>query len=371
MDWFTIVNSKWVIREFFWTCIKLSKYGIQQPKNFKTNTQTAINSGFSYAFYGLRVLNLKKDITNVNGDLSRKIKGGFLAAFMLILALGQPLPASGNSPEAPVSINAEQLRLLSPGKTVIIDTRSKWKYLLGHIPGAVNLADWQDFTEKRAGVKGLLIENKDFIVGELRPLGIDRHKTIVLYGDPTDRWRTDGRFLWMFERWGFESVRILTGGLDFWKESGGNIKRGRQGRVAPSTLTAEDIRFEEKITAVGSWIHENLGRLAIIDNRTEKEFNGATPYGSPRGGHIPQAIHIPWERFFTDNGVLKSKQNLSALLDKNGIRSGQDIVVYCTGGVRSGMAYYAFRSLGFSVRNYDGSWWDWSLNSNLPVEGRS
>lgn len=370
MDWVTIVNSKWVMR-IFWTCIKLSKCGIQQPIIFKINIPTAINSGFSYAFSDLRVLNLKKDITNVTGDLSRKIKGVSLAAFMLILALGQPLPASGDSSESPVSISAKQLSLLSPDKTVIIDTRSKWKYLLGHIPGAVNLADWQDFTEKRAGVKGLLIENKDFIVEKLRPLGIDRHKTIVLYGDPTDRWRTDGRFLWMFERWGFESVRILTGGLGFWKESGENIKRGRQDRVAPSTLAAEDIRFEEKVTAVGSWIHENLGRLAIIDNRTEKEFNGATPYGSPRGGHIPEAIHIPWERFFTDDGVLKSKQDLSVLLDKNGIRSGQDIIVYCTGGVRSGMAYYAFRSLGFSVRNYDGSWWDWSHDSKLPVEGSS
>jgi thiosulfate/3-mercaptopyruvate sulfurtransferase len=314
---------------------------------------------------------LKKDITNDNGALSRKIKGLFLAALLAIHAFSQIWPASANALKDPVSIDAKQLLLLPSDKTIIIDTRSKWKYFLSHIPGAVNLADWQEFTEKRAGVKGLLIEEKDFIVNKLRLLGIDRQKAIVLYGDPTDRWRTDGRFLWMFERFGFESVRILTGGLDFWKESGGSIERGKQGQVSPSKLSAEDIRFEEKVTATGSWIHENRDHLAIIDNRTEKEYNGATPYGSPRGGHIPQAIHIPWERFFTENGVLKSKPDLSALLEKNGIRAGQEIVVYCTGGVRSGMAYYAFRSLGFSVRNYDGSWWDWSLNSKLPVEERS
>jgi thiosulfate/3-mercaptopyruvate sulfurtransferase len=314
---------------------------------------------------------MKKDITNDNGDLSRKIKGLFLAVILTIHTLGLTLPAWADTVKNPVSIDAKQLLLFSSDKTVIIDTRSRWKYFLGHIPGAVNLADWQDFTEKRAGVKGLLIEEKAFIVNKLRPLGIDRQKTIVLYGDPTDRWRTDGRFLWMFERFGFESVRILTGGLDFWKDSGGKIERGKQGHTSPSVLSKDDIRFDENVSTGGSWIHENRDRLAIIDNRTEKEFNGATPYGSPRGGHIPQAIHIPWERFFTDNGVLKSEQDLSALLDKNGIRSGQEIVVYCTGGVRSGMAYYAFRSLGFSVRNYDGSWWDWSLNSKLPVEGRS
>lgn len=312
---------------------------------------------------------MKKDITNDNGDLSRKIKGLFLAVILAIHAWSLTLPAWADTVKNPVSIDAKQLLLLSSDKTVIIDTRSRWKYFLGHIPGAVNLADWQDFTEKRAGVKGLLIEEKAFIVNKLRPLGIDRYKTIVLYGDPTDRWRTDGRFLWMFERFGFESVRILTGGLDFWKDAGGKIARGKQRRVSPSKLSAEDIHFDENVSAEGAWIHENLGRLAIIDNRTEKEFNGATPYGSPRGGHIPQAIHIPWERFFTDNGVLKSQPDLTALLEKNGIRAGQEVVVYCTGGVRSGMAYYAFRSLGYSVRNYDGSWWDWSLNSKLPVEG--
>ena len=314
---------------------------------------------------------MKKDITNVNGDLSRKIKTLVLAFFLADFVPGQPCPASADLPENPVSINADQLLALPSDKTVIVDTRSGWKYFLGHIPGAVNLADWRDFTEKRAGVQGLLIEDKDFIIGKLRPLGIDRHKTIVLYGDPTDRWRTDGRFLWMFERFGFESVRILTGGLDSWKKSGGKIERGKQSRVSPSLLSTEDIHFNEKVTATGSWIHENRDRLAIIDNRTKKEYDGATPYGSARGGHIPKALHIPWERFFTDNGILKGKSDLTALLDKNGIRPEREIVVYCTGGVRSGMAYYAFRNLGYAVRNYDGSWWDWSLNSKLPVEGSS
>ena len=63
-------------------------------------------------------------------------------------------------------------------------------------------------------------------------------------------------------------------------------------------------------------------------------------------------------------------ENLTTLLAKKGIRADQEIVVYCTGGVRSGMAYYAFRSMGYSVRNYDGSWWDWSSQTKLPIEVR-
>ena len=108
--------------------------------------------------------------------------------------------------------------------------------------------------------------------------------------------------------------------------------------------------------------------ITIIDNRTQKEFEGATPYGEKRGGHIPGAIHIDWREFFTEEGKLKNRDTLSILLDKYGIQKDREIVVYCTGGVRSAMAYFVFRHLGQKVRNYDGSWWDWSHNLALPVD---
>lgn len=316
---------------------------------------------------------MKHDITNDDRDLSRKIKGIFFAFILFIFMSGQAFPVFANSAENPVSITADRLRSSPQDHIVIIDARSAWKYFLGHIPGSVNLSDWRDFTHEKAGVRGILIEDPNFIADKLRPLGIDRQKTIVIYGDPTGRWRADGRFLWMFERFGFESVHILTGGLDHWKQSGGGVERGKQGPVSPSSLTAEDIRLNDKVAALGRWIHANLesGKLAVIDNRTKEEYEGGVPYGSMRGGHIPKAIHIPWEEFFTEKGVLKSVADLSSLLEIKGILPEREIVVYCTGGVRSGMAYYAFRSLGYAVRNYDGSWWEWSADSDLPVEGRS
>ena len=45
----------------------------------------------------------------------------------------------------------------------------------------------------------------------------------------------------------------------------------------------------------------------------------------------------------------------------NEINPNKEVIVYCTGGVRSAMAYFVFRFLGYEVRNYDGSWWDWSV----------
>ena len=65
---------------------------------------------------------------------------------------------------------------------------------------------------------------------------------------------------------------------------------------------------------------------------------------------------------------MKEKTKISAILERHKISSDKEVVVYCTGGVRSAMAYFVLRYLEYNVRNYDGSWWDWSQNPELPIE---
>ena len=99
------------------------------------------------------------------------------------------------------------------------------------------------------------------------------------------------------------------------------------------------------------------------------EFAGKTPFGSQRGGHIPGAVNIYWMDFFTGDGNLKSREELASILRRSGVNKDQDVVVYCTGGVRSAMSFFALSYLGYKVRNYDGSWWDWSRSP--PMAGES
>ncbi len=309
------------------------------------------------------------DITNQGGILSSKIRG-ILLLVLLLISIGVPGVWAAEKTRLSVTVSAERLKQLPPQNTVILDTRSNWKYLLGHIPGAVNLADWRGFTRKVDGVPGLLIEDAEFIAQKLAPLGIAKETNIVIYGDPNDKWRTDGRFFWMFERFGFESVAVLNGGLAAWQSAGGDTEFGRGPKPKTSNLTAADIRLNPNVAADSAWIASRLAdrSLGLLDTRTRKEYDGATPYGSKRGGHIPGAKHLPWERFFED-GALLDKEKVLAVLEESNVKPDQEVVVYCTGGVRSGMAYLALRSLGIPVRNYDGSWWDWSRNPDLPAEG--
>jgi len=313
---------------------------------------------------------MKHDSTSPNCILSRKIKAVFLRVSILALGVtGIPQPAL-STPDFELLITPEQVQSLPKNERVLIDTRPSWKYLLGHIPGAINLSDWKEFTIKSNGVYGQINQDKEFIVRKLRSLGIDPRKTIVIYGDLSDKWRTDGRFFWMFEFYGFKRVALLQGGFQNWEKAGFSKKRGFGQTPKPFALEASDINFNRDTMADQSWIASRLGSqdIALIDNREKNEFDGATPYGSSRGGHIPGAFHIDWREFFTSDGNLKPPETLNSLLKSKSIQSNQEIVVYCTGGVRSAMAYFVLRHLGYKVRNYDGSWWDWSHNPNLPIE---
>ena len=313
---------------------------------------------------------MRRHLTSAGDGLSRKITAVFLPVFLASAVWALPLSQASNPAPAGPLMYAEALRQLPPQGVVLIDTRSAFKFFLGHIPGAVNLSDWREFTRVRDGVSGLLIRDRKWIAEKLGPLGIDYGKMLVVYGDPEDLWRVDGRFFWMFRYFGFKKVFLLEGGYAAWVAAAGAVERGGGRAVAPSSLTPQDIRFDPAVAAGRDWILPRLGSpaLALVDNRERGEFEGATPYGSRRGGHIPGAVHIDWRTFFTGQGRLKNRSALLDLLKGYAIRRDQDVVVYCTGGVRSGMAFFVFRYLGFNVRNYDGSWWDWSAHLSLPVE---
>ena len=313
---------------------------------------------------------MKHDITSPNRILSSKIKVGFLTVSIIVFmvfGVSQPTIAGSNFE---LLITPNQVQSLPENERVVIDTRPSWKYMLGHIPGAINLSSWKEFTLKSNDVPGQINQDKIFIVQKLRSLGIDLQKTIIIYGDLSDKWRTDGRFFWMFEFYGFKRVALLKGGFRNWEQAGLPKKLGFGSTPKPSTLKTSNINFNLNILADQSWIAARLGTqdIALIDNREKHEFDGETPYGSPKGGHIPGALHIDWREFFTSDGNLKPRETLNSLLKSKSIQSDQKIVVYCTGGVRSAMAYFVFRHLGYKVRNYDGSWWDWSHNPKLPIE---
>jgi len=313
---------------------------------------------------------MKTDSTSAALILSRKIRVVLWLVFGIFVMGLAPQQKQQKQINTKLLISGFALKNIPTEQKVIIDTRSKIKFLIGHIPEAINLNNWKKFTSKQNGVRGLLINDKKFISNTLETLGLDPEKHIIIYGDPKDPWRVDGRFFWMFERYGFNHVSILDGGLQAWKDIGGTLESGFQKEKKSTKIKPKKIELNPEVIADKLLIKKILNdkNFVLIDNRTQEEYQGSTPYGSPRGGHIPNAKHIHWPVFFKKDGTLKSFNKLSRLLENEGVHYGQEIIVYCTGGVRSAMAFFVFRYLGFKVRNYDGSWWDWSQDPNLPIE---
>jgi thiosulfate/3-mercaptopyruvate sulfurtransferase len=69
------------------------------------------------------------------------------------------------------------------------------------------------------------------------------------------------------------------------------------------------------------------------------------------------------------NATVKDLQAIRSSLEDKGLNSDQEVVCYCTGGVRSAWLYVVLKMVGFQrVRNYAGSWWEWSRDFACPVE---
>lgn len=91
------------------------------------------------------------------------------------------------------------------GDVVLIDIRDVFSYGQGHIPGAENISAY-DLTDP---------EN----IEHLKALR-DKNMTVVLYGN--DQLQANGPWMW-FRQVGFDNVKILLGGYDYYKAHKDNL----------------------------------------------------------------------------------------------------------------------------------------------------
>ncbi|OKH30653.1 sulfurtransferase, partial [Calothrix sp. HK-06] len=119
----------------------------------------------------------------------------------------------------------------------------------------------------------------------------------------------------------------------------------------------------------------NQKEKVLLDVRTPEEFKGEVfmmkrPKGTERAGHIPGAVHIEHTQTLNEDGTFKSFDELQILFKSKGVTPDKEIFPYCAIGGRSAYAWFVLKYLlGFdNVRNYDGSWNNWSQHSDSLVE---
>lgn len=243
-------------------------------------------------------------------------------------------------------------------------------YLIAHIPGAV-LIDWgSDISDPLS--KNIL--TKEGCEEFLQKLGVNNDTTLILYSDFGNLFATFA--FWVFKYYGFRDVRIMNGGRRKWLEEGMPIDTVIPNYPKGNFKASEPDRG---IRALMPDVREVLGsqNKILVDVRSPKEYTGEAlaPPGHPtehamRGGHIPGAVNIPWNRTLNRDGTFKSADELKKLFESAGITFDKEVITYCRIGERASQMWFVLKYLlGYpNAKSYDGSWMEWGNVIGNPIE---
>ncbi|XAH23120.1 sulfurtransferase [Xylophilus sp. GW821-FHT01B05] len=242
-------------------------------------------------------------------------------------------------------------------------------YERAHVPGAVNLSWHNDLNDRvRRDIVG-----QEAFEALLSTAAVTPDTTVILYGD-NNNWFAAWA-AWVFDIYGVKEVKLLDGGRKKWEAENRPLNNR-----APE-LTATRYKAGPPNTALRARLVDALavaeGRsdAQLVDIRSADEYSGKifAPPGAAelavRAGHIPGAVNVSWGQAVREDGTFKSAEELKKLYAAAGIDGSKPVITYCRIGERSSHTWFALsKILGYSVRNYDGSWTEYGNAVGVPVK---
>ncbi|NOZ68701.1 MAG: sulfurtransferase [Deferribacteres bacterium] len=179
---------------------------------------------------------------------------------------------------------------------------------------------------------------------------------------------------WLMQYFGHEKLSYLNGGVSKWVREK-LPTTGAPTKITPATYKATP---DSSVYASADYVLKNLKnpKVVIVDTRGADAYKGVKneqPKINKRTGHIPGAVNL---NFYPSNlnrdGTFKSVSALKALYESKGVTKDKEVITYCQGGIRAAHTYFVLKNLlGYpKVRNYVGSWGQWSNldPAKYPVE---
>ena len=239
-------------------------------------------------------------------------------------------------------------------------------YDRAHIPGAV-FFDIDDICEPGTSLPHM-IPSPSLFAQKVGALGIGDDDRVVVYDSAG--LSSAGRAWWMLRMFGHHDVALLDGGLPQWRAEGRPVDAAVP-TPPPRRFTA---RFDPSLVRDKRALIENLGthREQVVDARAAGRFDGSVPEPRPgmRSGHIPGSRNVPYE-LVTDPRTrqLMSADDLTELFADAGVALDRPIVTSCGSGVTACALAFALHLIGHpGAAVYDGSWSEWGLPGDTPVE---
>jgi len=276
---------------------------------------------------------------------------------------GRKEMAEGNykgypKPSRVVSVD-EASGLLGGKGVVFVDTRNYWKYVEGHIPGAVNLElyafHWVDTSQ--AGLEAFA-QQMAMLFGAF---GIGSDKQVVFYQNNSGY--DAARGVWLLEWMGNKHGRLLDGGLNLWKRRGFALSTKDEEWTRARFIPKLDMRVVSTLAKLNAPAKPKTA--TIVDTRSQGEYTGSRRRAL-KAGHIPGALNLEWKRAVRRDGTLKSAKQLEEMY--RGLSPRDELVTYCQSGYRAAHSWLVLKLLGFeNVKNYIGSWYEWGSSPTSPV----
>ena len=167
-------------------------------------------------------------------------------------------------------------------------------------------------------------------------------------------------------------MKLLNGGFKSWHEINGAcsnkvITYPKTNFTLPNTLNKSLHASKEDV------LQAIQDSVLILDTRSTDEYTGKRhKKGAFKAGRIPNSKLIDWANAInhSHDKKLKTKTQLEKIYSKLNLQQNEPIIVYCHSGVRSAHTTFVLTQLlGYTnVKNYDGSWTEWSHFNQLPFE---
>ena len=239
-------------------------------------------------------------------------------------------------------------------------------YDRGHIPGSV-FFDIDEIAEPGTSLPHM-IPSPELFARKMEQLGIGDDDRVIVYDSAG--LSSAGRAWWMLRLFGHHNVALLDGGLPKWKAEG----RPLETAVPNPPRRRFSARFDPALVRDKQALLGNLSaqREQVLDARAAGRFEGNVEETRPglRRGHIPGSRNLPYDRV-TDPQTrrLRDAEALSGLFRDAGVALDRPIVTSCGSGVTACALAFALHLIGHpGAAVYDGSWSEWGLPGDTPVE---
>ncbi|WAR19114.1 THTR-like protein [Mya arenaria] len=263
---------------------------------------------------------------------------------------------TGNTP-------TRALRVLDTSfvKNKEIDTYTS-AYLEEHIPQSLYFG-LHSCVESTPEIPRNLPETHCF-QNNMRQLGIWPDTHVVAYDrfGPSSAFRT----WWIFRLFGHRKISVLDGGFKKWKAEGFETTK-QEPIVARSDVEAQ---LDRSLMRTYDQMMMNIRtrQEQIADARAPDE--PSVMEIATDGGKIPGAKHVGFNELFTEEGTIKSQEELKAMFDAAGLDLNRPMVASCFSGLTACGVAAAAHILGKDIPVYYGSWMEWRARAPEELKCR-